>query len=61
MCNQTLISTIKKNLEEVPVECLALSNLTSRYALQSKPNVKCMRELLGEVTSRMELLIKDLL
>lgn len=41
----------KKNLEEVPIECLALSSATSRYALQSKPNVKCMRELLGEVTN----------
>jgi len=30
----------KTNLEEVPVECLALSNATSWYSFQSKPDVK---------------------
>lgn len=41
--NQTPISTVReknKNLEEVTAECLALSNATSWYSFQSKPDVK---------------------
>ena len=30
----------KKNLEKVPTECLALSNATSWYTFQRKPDVK---------------------
>lgn len=49
-CNQTLVWTLwKGNLVKVHTECLALSDLTSWYAFQSKPNTNTDERATGSL------------